>query len=205
MGEDALRRFCFLRRKPGGHQLHPRWGERAKEGVQPPPSHPARHLLTPWWEARDRDTDNQPQNIFSNGNSHQPAAYTYHPCRKAYKGTEILMVSHHNPSLYFSCCWVRAQAQCPGSICTGSDGCGTDWGCHHPGMAPSLCPLQAPMSSLLPPQSRELVQRGQPALKPNSAFLLILLQSAKSGHWLCQAAVVSVDCVCGRALGIPDF
>lgn len=62
------------------------------------------------------------------------------------------MVSHHNPSLYFSCCWVRAQAHRMGSICTGSDGCGTDWDCHHPGMAPSLCPLQAPMSSLLPPQ-----------------------------------------------------
>lgn len=88
----------------------------------------------------------------------------------------------------------------PAAMGVGQTGAAITRGWHLPSVP---CKHRCPLCSL--PRSRELVQRGQPELKPNSAFLLILLQSAKTGHWLCQAAVVSADCVCGRALGVPDF
>lgn len=72
-------------------------------------------------------------------------------------------------------------------------------------MEPSLRPLQAVMSSPLPPQELGAGPARPASAKTKLCFFTDFITVRESGHWLCQAAVVSADCVCGRALGIPDF
>lgn len=165
-----------------------------EEEVQAPPSHPAQHI--PLSGREDRDRESAPKHLRQ---QEFTLASLIHisPLQESLQRDPHLMVS-----LCFSCCWIHAEARGVGSVCTGSGGCRED--CCHPGMALSLQLLQALLSSPLPPRSQELLQRGQPALKPNSAFSLTVFHSMRVGIG-CQATVVSADCVCGGALGIPDF
>lgn len=85
-------------------------------------------------------------------------------------------------SPYFSCCWIDAEAHSLGSVCKGSDGCGEN--CCHPGMALSLHPLQALMSSPLPLQELGAAPVRPASTKTKLCFFTYCVPVCESGHCL---------------------